>query len=140
MQIIFCPLHILAFKIVIWRSVRAQLCHHHEGRYGDAILSPKMRESTRIASRCHPIAQIEQCRAAARLWAVEAASARPADIFSLLLMRVPSLNENLSVEVNFRRRGLSVCLDGLRLGTSISFSLSVSEGNRTFILDWRRHL
>ena len=77
----------LAFKIVVWRGICVRPGHHNEGKHGDIILSPKMRGAARIALRCHPIAQMGQPRTPARLWEVEAESARPADIFSLLLMQ-----------------------------------------------------
>ena len=85
-QIIFRPPHILAFKIVVWRGICVRPGHHNEGKHGDTILSPEMRGAARIALRCHPIAQMGQPRTPARLREVEAESARPADIFSLLLM------------------------------------------------------
>ena len=81
----------LAFKIVVWRGICVRPGHHNEGKHGDIILSPKMRGAARIALRCHPIAQMGQPRTSARLWEVEAESARLADIFSLLLMPLPSI-------------------------------------------------
>ena len=88
-----------------------------------------MREAARIAPRCHPIAQIRQPLAPVRLWAVEAASARPTDIFSLLLMPAAEAAHPSSWGTN---------IDAW-LSTSVVSSLSVSA-TRAHNFDGERYV
>ena len=86
-----------------------------------------MREAARIAPRCHPIAQIRQRLVPVRLWAVEAASARPADIFSLLLMKYLCASGTktrvLKVFALFIESGIIYCLILVCLGICTIYSI-----------------